>query len=941
MVPSGPSTPIGGAQSVNPSLLRSNSGMLGGQGGPMPSPGGFPSLVSPRNQFNNVNLLGNVPNVSSLLNQSFGNGGPNPGIPGAGSGSRGGLDGGAESDSLSGIGNAMGFNPPSSFGASNIVNPSSSGQGQGQQFPSSSSNQMLPDQANSQQLESQNFQHQQQQLQQFSANQQQQQQQFRSGLGGVPVKLEPQVSGDQHGPPQQQQLQPIRGHSQVKLEPQQLQSMRSMGHVKMEPQHSDQSMFMHQQQQHQQHQQQQQQHQQQQQQQQHQQQLLQQMSMSRQSPQAAAAAQFNLLQQQRLLQLQQQQQQQQQQHHLFKNIPQQRSQLQQAFPAQNLPLRSPVKSVYEPGMCARRLTLYMYQQQQRPEDNNIDFWRNFVQEFFAPNAKKKWCVSMYGSGRQTTGVFPQDVWHCEICKRKPGRGFEATFEVLPRLFKIKYESGTLEELLYVDMPREYQNSSGQIVLDYAKAIQESVFEQLRVVRDGQLRIVFSPDLKICSWEFCARRHEELIPRRLLIPQVSQLGTAAQKYQAATQNSSSNMSVSDLQSNCNMFVASARQLAKTLEVPLVNDLGYTKRYVRCLQISEVVNSMKDLIDYSRSTGSGPMESLAKFPRRTSTPSALPGQNPQPEEQQQQQQQQHPSQQHPQQQSQQTMVQNSNSNDHGSVQAAVMQIASSNGVTSVNNNSLNVPSTSTSQSTIAGLLHQNSMNSRQQNPMNNANSPYGGGSSVQMPSPGSSSTIQQTQPNPSPFQSPTPSSSNNPPQASHGALAATTNHMNSANSPVMSNIHQPALSGEGDTNDTQSSVQKLIQEMMMSSQLNGGGMMGISSLGSDAKNVSGILPMSGNSALNGLVGNGPTNSNSSMGGGPLGGMGGGMGQASMVNGIRAAMGNNSVVMNGRVGMASLARDQSVNHQQQDLGNQMLSGLGAVNGFNSLQYDWKPSP
>lgn len=32
-----------------------------------------------------------------------------------------------------------------------------------------------------------------------------------------------------------------------------------------------------------------------------------------------------------------------------------------------------------------------------------------------------------------------------------------------------------------------------------------------------------------------------------------------------------------------FVASARQLAKALEVPLVNDLGYTKRYVRCLQV----------------------------------------------------------------------------------------------------------------------------------------------------------------------------------------------------------------------------------------------------------------------------------------------------------------------------------------------------------------------
>lgn len=564
----------------------------------------------------------------------------------------------------------------------------------------------------------------------------------------------------------------------------------------------------------------------------------------------------------------------------------------------------------------------MYHQQHRPEDNNIEFWRKFVNEYFAPNAKKKWCVSMYGSGRQTTGVFPQDVWHCEICNRKPGRGFEATVEVLPRLFKIKYESGTLEELLYVDMPREYQNSSGQIVLDYAKAIQESVFEQLRVVRDGQLRIVFSPDLKICSWEFCARRHEELIPRRLLIPQVSQLGAAAQKYQAATQNAPSNLSVSELQNNCNMFVASARQLAKALEVPLVNDLGYTKRYVRCLQISEVVNSMKDLIDYSRNTKTGPMESLAKYPRRTSTSSGFHGHSQQPEEQQQQ---------------QQTMAQNSSS-EQGSVQTGAMPLAVSNGVPSVNN-SLNMASTSTSTSTIVGLLHQNSMNSRQQNSMNNASSPYGG-SSVQIPSPGSSSTIPQAQPNPSPFQSPTPSSSNNPPQTSHSALT-TANHMSTSNSSM--SLQQPVLSGEADPTDSQSSVQKILHDMMMSNQLNGtGGMVGVGSLGNDVKNVNGILPTSNNTGLNGgncFVGNGTVNNNSGMGGGGFGSMGG-LGQSAMVNGIRAAMGNNSI-MNGRVGMTSMAQDRSMNHQQQDLGNQLLSGLGAVNGFNNLQFDWKPSP
>ncbi|KAL5192707.1 Transcriptional corepressor SEUSS [Glycine soja] len=910
MVPPGPPTPIGGAQSVSPSLLRSNSGMLGAQGGPMPPQSSFPSLVSPRTQFNNMNILGNMSNVTSILNQSFPNGVPNPGLSGPGNSQRGAIDTGAEKDPVSSVGNGMNFNNSSStFVQSSIVNAASSGQGQGQQFSNPSSNQLLQDQQHSQQLEPQNFQHGQQSMQQFSAplntqqppQPQQHFQSIRGGMGGMgPVKLE-QVSNDQLGQQQQQQLQSLRNLASVKLEPQQMQTMRTLGPVKMEPQHSDQPLFMQQQQQ-----------------QQQQQQFL---HMSNQSSQAAAA-QINLLRHHRLLQLQQQHQQQQ----LLKAMPQQRSQLPQQFQQQNMPMRSPVKPAYEPGMCARRLTHYMYQQQHRPEDNNIDFWRKFVAEYFAPNAKKKWCVSMYGSGRQTTGVFPQDVWHCEICNRKPGRGFEATVEVLPRLFKIKYESGTLEELLYVDMPREYHNSSGQIVLDYAKAIQESVFEQLRVVRDGQLRIVFSPDLKICSWEFCARRHEELIPRRLLIPQVSQLGTVAQKYQSFTQNATPNVSVPELQNNCNMFVASARQLAKALEVPLVNDLGYTKRYVRCLQISEVVNSMKDLIDYSRETGTGPMESLAKFPRRTSGSSGPRGQAQQHEEQLQQQQ-------------QQQMVAHNSNGDQNSVQAAAMQIASSNGMVSVNN-TVNPASTLTSTSTIVGLLHQNSMNSRQPNSMNNASSPYGG-SSVQIPSPGSSSTVPQAQPNSSPFQSPTPSSSNNPPQTSHPALTSA-NHMSTTNSPANISMQQqqPSISGEPDPSDAQSSVQKIIHEMMMSSQINGnGGMVGVGSLGNDVKNVNGILPVSANTGLNGgngLVGNGTMNSNSGVGVGNYGTMG--LGQSAMPNGIRSAMVNNSI-MNGRGGMASLARDQAMNHQQ-DMSNQLLSGLGAV-GFSNLQFDWKPSP
>lgn len=281
----------------------------------------------------------------------------------------------------------------------------------------------------------------------------------------------------------------------------------------------------------------------------------------------------------------------------------------------------------------------------------------------------------------------------------------------------------------------------------------------------------------------------------------------------------------------------------------------------------------------------------------------------------------------------MVAHTSNGDQNTMQTASLQMTSNNGVACVNN-TVNSASSSTATSTIVGLLHQNSMNSRQQNSMN-VTSPYGV-SSVQITSPGSSSTMPQAQPNPSHFQSSTPSASNNNPQTSHPALTPA-NHIGTANSPANISLQQQqtSLSGEADPGDAQSSVQKIIHEMMMSSQMNvTAGMAGRGSLGNDMKNVNGILP-----ASNGMVANGAMNSNSGVGVG-VGGYGTmGLGPSGMANGVRQAMGNNSV-MNGRIGMASIARDQAINHHQ-DLSSQLLSGLGAVNGFSNLQFDWKPSP
>ncbi|EYU38989.1 hypothetical protein MIMGU_mgv1a004070mg [Erythranthe guttata] len=189
---------------------------------------------------------------------------------------------------------------------------------------------------------------------------------------------------------------------------------------------------------------------------------------------------------------------------------------------------------------------------------------------------------------------------------------EATSDIFPKLFKIKFESGMLDEILFLDSPRACKIPCG-LVLEYGKATQESVYENFRVVHVGTLRVVFRYDLKILSWEFCAQNHEEFLLRRSITPQVNQLVHVAEKFQHDILNGTSCRvsSEQDFQPIWDMFVSAGNQLARNMELPLVNDLGYPKRFIRCLQIAEVVDSMTDLMALSRGTKMGPIDCLNKY------------------------------------------------------------------------------------------------------------------------------------------------------------------------------------------------------------------------------------------------------------------------------------------------------------------------------------------
>ncbi|XVF51552.1 hypothetical protein PTKIN_Ptkin04bG0193800 [Pterospermum kingtungense] len=278
------------------------------------------------------------------------------------------------------------------------------------------------------------------------------------------------------------------------------------------------------------------------------------------------------------------------------------------------------------GVCSRRLMQYVYHLRHRPPENGIAYWRKFVEEYYSPHAKKRWCFSLYDNvGYPSSGVFPQAAvaqWHCDLCGSTSGRGFEVTSEVLPMLNKVSFESGVIDEILFLDMPCEHRFPSGLMVLEYEKAVQESVYERFRVVREGKLRIIFAYDLKILSWEFCSRHHEELLQRSFIVPQVSRLVNAAQKYQS-TINGSIKVSPHDLQEDCSRFLTTGCQLVRNFELQLIDDLGFSKRFIRCLQIAGVVESMRDLMTFSRDNKIGPVEALKKYPRQTTSIDPLRG------------------------------------------------------------------------------------------------------------------------------------------------------------------------------------------------------------------------------------------------------------------------------------------------------------------------------
>ncbi|KAH9616419.1 hypothetical protein KSS87_021856, partial [Heliosperma pusillum] len=285
--------------------------------------------------------------------------------------------------------------------------------------------------------------------------------------------------------------------------------------------------------------------------------------------------------------------------------------------------QQPTNVAMNAGLAIRRINAYVHYRRQRPPDNDILYWRSFVMHYYSPYVKKKTCFSKYalGGSSHTHGIFSQTgTWKCEVCGSTSGKGFVETYDGLPRLNQLYFSSGdVVDELLYLEVSKEKMLPDGSLMLSFGTAVQTSIYTHSRVVHEGQLQVILTPQYQIISWDFCVQHHEVFLPRRLIAAQVSDCVKGAKCCKGNGDATGRSLGQEhDSSSNRNRLAAAARKLATTVDQSHVSDLGLSKHFVRSLQVSELLNSMKDLMTCSLNDNTSPIDTLKQYGRRSTNP-----------------------------------------------------------------------------------------------------------------------------------------------------------------------------------------------------------------------------------------------------------------------------------------------------------------------------------
>jgi len=234
------------------------------------------------------------------------------------------------------------------------------------------------------------------------------------------------------------------------------------------------------------------------------------------------------------------------------------------------------------GQLLLRINQFNECQAKRPAENHMQFWRDFVDEFFFNRATYKYIVWLTDHDTRSFQLFQLGI------------------ETLPRFYNVIYSSSISSVYYILENPREYCLDSRTYLLFSPKTRVEYKYDNgCRVITKGFLRVTFSDELKIILWEFEAKCHEEYFPTSIF----------REKRIKQQQRTSLNINANDSTPNNN--ISGGVISLDSLPNSQVNQFGLPPPVMRCFEITEVINYMKDLIDFALERQLAPHESLELY------------------------------------------------------------------------------------------------------------------------------------------------------------------------------------------------------------------------------------------------------------------------------------------------------------------------------------------
>ncbi|ORX95764.1 hypothetical protein K493DRAFT_301291 [Basidiobolus meristosporus CBS 931.73] len=216
------------------------------------------------------------------------------------------------------------------------------------------------------------------------------------------------------------------------------------------------------------------------------------------------------------------------------------------------------------------------------KDENLQLanhWSRVMSEYFASNGLMKYTLSHSQlKDTRTFGILDPDVFYCipftdALSDLPPS--------LLARFYLINYESGVTDIQLVLENAVEFALPNGYHVVECARAaFVYHYVDGTQVYASGTLKVTLNSQLKFELFEFVTTQHTELLRRGLLLA-------------LAQSHNEGKIDIHHLPDSP------------------INDYGVSIRTMRCLEISEVITEMSDLISYSLSSNLGAIQSLQKY------------------------------------------------------------------------------------------------------------------------------------------------------------------------------------------------------------------------------------------------------------------------------------------------------------------------------------------